>query len=70
MSTFKTAQPFTDAERAPDQPTLEGAFRRFESKIARRRRRRGLHQSYLVRATPETRRIQARMLGEKNEDVA
>jgi len=65
MSTFASGtRPLSEKERGP-QPTLDGAFRRFETTIARHRRRRGFRQSYLSRGTPATRRATLRMLGEK-----
>ncbi len=64
--TYASGLPLKASERALP-PTLEGAFRRFESKIARRRRKRGLHQSYLVRATPDTIRVGKRMQGDREE---
>ena len=66
FSTFKSGtRPLSDRER--DLPTLQGAFVRFESTIARRRRRRGFRQSYLSRGTPAIRAATLRMLGEKDE---
>ncbi len=67
MSTLPYAtgtRPLSAQERGP-LPTLEGAFARFETTIARRRRRRGFRQSYLCRGTPAIRAATLRMLGEK-----
>lgn len=65
---FKTAQPWTEDERATSEPRLDEAFERFESTIARRRRRRGFHQSYLIRATPESLRKDRCKQGDRDDD--
>lgn len=59
---WKSGQTLTYKEWEKLQPTFEGAFARGDAETARRRRKRGLHQSYSSRLTPQVKANTVRMV--------
>lgn len=68
MSTFKSGLPLKPTE-VEQKPNLDETLGRFQAaidrKIAKRNRRRGMHQSYVARPSAQTVANTKRMLGER-----
>jgi len=71
MQEFKTGQQFTDAEM-PRGRSMSQAFAEVQvhadKKLARKRRRQGLHQSYISHPTAQQCAAVRRSQGERDDD--